>query len=124
MKSMQEFTESLANMKLPMDIENSSSIDNGNVVSAARSCRSQRMGVVGFSMEVEHSFEAMLLILERKEVSKYVASLAFTLLCVSNNVCFFFFLFCLLSRSEIELTCSSCHFLLSTYHVMLSCLLL
>ncbi|PKU70582.1 uncharacterized protein LOC110099397 [Dendrobium catenatum] len=36
MKSMQEFTESLANMKLPMDIENSSSIDNGNVVSGKK----------------------------------------------------------------------------------------
>ncbi|KAH0463745.1 hypothetical protein IEQ34_006531 [Dendrobium chrysotoxum] len=36
MKSMQQFTESLANMKLPMDIENSSSMDNGNAVSGKK----------------------------------------------------------------------------------------
>lgn len=36
MKSMKQFTESLANMKLPMDIENSSSVENGNGVSGKK----------------------------------------------------------------------------------------
>lgn len=36
MKSMQQFTESLANMKLPMDIENSSSMENGSGASGKK----------------------------------------------------------------------------------------